>query len=225
MLIQQVTYLALSGIAGFCAALVVLLRQPARVLISFAVIPACMAVLYLISGAGWSSFFLMLLQAMIIPGLGLTAIRAQSFPAQPPEDGVGRQCVISLERFVLIAALAGFLLISWQLFFSESVIGEEGGFQAAVTNSAVLLAIFLFATGLWGVARRRQLMLVLMSGMLMLLSAVFLLLPFDYPPEGLWGLSFTVCIFCELAVALLIIHVLVRHERTSDINRFRILRG
>lgn len=93
----------------------------------------------------------------------------------------------------------------------------------------VALSATLFSIGLYGVLRRRNVLIVLMCLELMLSAVNINLVAFSYFLADLGGQIFAIFVItitaAEVAVALAIVIALVRHKPTLKIDEIRIMKG
>ena len=91
------------------------------------------------------------------------------------------------------------------------------------------LAVLAFATGLFGVIVRRNLLVVIMCVEVMLNSVVLAFVTFAARSQTLAGVAMTFFIYvaaaCEIAVALAIIVLLVKRRGTLDLAAGYELKG
>lgn len=96
-------------------------------------------------------------------------------------------------------------------------------------NLFLLLAAFLFCTGVYGVLVRRNGVLVLMSIELMLNAVNINLVAFSAYTRALAGIVFTLFVItiaaAEVGVGLAIVLLIYRNLRTPDLDRVDQLRG
>ena len=97
------------------------------------------------------------------------------------------------------------------------------------TQMPLTLAVALFALGLVGVMVRRNVLVMLMCMELMLNGVNLSLVTFAHQAASAVGAVLVFLVFvvaaAEIAIAIPVVLLLVRHKRTLDLGEYRDLRG